>query len=144
MYVGLVWHSHTATAHCALYITRISGRFAPFILVGSPLRLGPPALGMDRVEQPPQTPKWLFSPQRKKNQKSFYIFFKGPSEGFSPYDLIQKTSTFFVCFWGLGGFWVLLVFFGFLGFWFWGFRLFSKWNYSATTQCINKSEGSSA
>ena len=40
--------THTDTL---LYITRISGRFAPFILVGSVLRLGPPALGMDRVEQ---------------------------------------------------------------------------------------------
>ena len=31
--------------------TRISGRFVPFILVRSPLRLGPSALGMDKVEQ---------------------------------------------------------------------------------------------
>ena len=42
--------THTQT-DSLLYITRISGRFVPFILVGSPLRLGPGALGMDRVEQ---------------------------------------------------------------------------------------------
>ena len=41
-------HGHTDTL---LYITRISGLFTPFILVGSALCLRPPALGMDRVEQ---------------------------------------------------------------------------------------------
>ena len=39
---------HTDTL---LYLTRILGLFVPFILVGSALRLGPPALRMDRVEQ---------------------------------------------------------------------------------------------
>ena len=47
-------HTDTQTDTLTLsfiYSTRISGRFAPFILVRSPLRLGPSALGMDKVEQ---------------------------------------------------------------------------------------------
>ena len=35
----------------ALLGTRIVGRFAPFILVGSPLHLRPLAHGMEKVEQ---------------------------------------------------------------------------------------------
>ena len=54
--LSIIWHEFEQSqaedvSETCIYSTRISGHFAPFILVGSALCLGPPALGMDRVEQ---------------------------------------------------------------------------------------------